>query len=156
MAHVHKLSPKRTSLFKSAGASVQSTAGSRGVRISGSNAGYTMFRGSVKSTGYPFHSPVSPSLPLQCVTVYHQVSNELYFCSSSAPAMACYWMIFTFYLHSCGLLFSRISVPCFYPITNYEILAHPSSQLPSMYGSVYNTPTVFAPSFNIQSTYKWL
>jgi len=41
------------------GASVQSTTGSRGVRISGSNAGYTMFRGSVKSTGYPLHSPVS-------------------------------------------------------------------------------------------------
>ena len=36
-------------------ASVQSTAGSRGVRISGSNAGYTMFRGSVKSTGYLLH-----------------------------------------------------------------------------------------------------
>ena len=37
---------------------------SRGVRISGSNAGYTMFRGSVKGTGYPLHSPVSPSIPL--------------------------------------------------------------------------------------------
>jgi len=40
------------------------------VRISGSNAGYTMFRGSVKSTGYPLHSPVSSSLPQpvrQCV-----------------------------------------------------------------------------------------
>ena len=48
-----RLSPKRTSPFKSTGASVHSTAGSRGVRISGSNAGYTMFRGSVKSTGYP-------------------------------------------------------------------------------------------------------
>jgi len=46
-----------------AGASVQSTIGSRGVRISGSNAGYTMFRGSVKSAGYLLHSPVSPSLP---------------------------------------------------------------------------------------------
>jgi len=32
---------------------------SRGVRISGSNAAYTMFRGSVKGTGYPLHSPVS-------------------------------------------------------------------------------------------------
>ena len=51
---------KRTSPFKSAGASVQSTAGSRGVRISGSNAGYTMSRGSVKSTGCPLHSPVFP------------------------------------------------------------------------------------------------
>ena len=36
-------------------ASVQSTAGSRGVCISGSNAGYTMFRGSVKGTDYPLH-----------------------------------------------------------------------------------------------------
>jgi hypothetical protein len=72
------LSAKRTSPFKSAGASVQSTAGSRGVRISSSNAGYTMFRGSVKSTGYPLHSPVSPSLPLPCVTVCHHISTELY------------------------------------------------------------------------------
>jgi hypothetical protein len=63
---------------KSAGASVQSTTGSRGVRISGSNAGYTMFRGSVKSTGYPLHSPVSPSLPLPCVTVCHHISTGLY------------------------------------------------------------------------------
>jgi hypothetical protein len=46
---------KRTSPFQSAGVSVQSTTGSRGVHISGSNAGYTMFRGSVKSTGYPLH-----------------------------------------------------------------------------------------------------
>ena len=46
--------------------------------ISGSNAGYTMFRGSVKSTGYPLHSPVSPSLPLPCVTVCLHVSVGLY------------------------------------------------------------------------------
>ena len=58
------LSAKRTSPFKSAAASVQPTNGSWGVRISGSNAGYTMLRGSVKGTGYPVHSPVSPSLPL--------------------------------------------------------------------------------------------
>jgi hypothetical protein len=73
-----RLSAKRTSLFKSAGASVQSTTGSQGVRISGSNAGYTMFRGSVKSTGYPFHSPVSLSLPLSCVTVCHHISTGVY------------------------------------------------------------------------------
>jgi len=73
-----RLSPRRTSPLKSAGASVQSTAGSRGVWISGSNAGYTMFRSSVKSTGYPLHSPVSPSLPLPCVTMCHQVSNALW------------------------------------------------------------------------------
>jgi len=71
------LSPKRTSPFKSTGASVQSTAGSRGVRISGSNAGYTTFRGS-ESTGYSLYSPVSPSLPLPYRTVCHQVSNSLY------------------------------------------------------------------------------
>jgi len=55
-----RISVKRTSPFKSAGASVQSTTGSLGVHISGSNAGYTMFRGSVKGTGYPLHSPSSP------------------------------------------------------------------------------------------------
>jgi hypothetical protein len=59
------------------GASVQSTTGRRCLRISGSNAGYTMFRGSVKSTGYPIHSPVSPSLPRQCVTVCHHISTGL-------------------------------------------------------------------------------
>ena len=75
-----RLPAKRTSPFKSAGASVQSTTGSRGLRISGSNAGYTMFRGSVKGTGYPLHSPVSPSLPLPCVTVRHHISHGLYMC----------------------------------------------------------------------------
>jgi len=72
------LSAKRTSPFKLAGASVLSTTGSRGVRISGSNAGYTMFQGSVKSTGYTLHLPVSPSLPLHCVTVCHHISTGLY------------------------------------------------------------------------------
>jgi len=74
-----RLSAKRTSPFKSAWASVQSTTDSRDVRISGSNAWYTMFRGSVKSTGYPLHSPVSPSLPLTCVTVCHHISTRQYY-----------------------------------------------------------------------------
>jgi len=59
-----RLSAKRTNPFKPAGSSVQSTTGSQGVRISGSNAGYTTFRDSVKSTGYslsirqfPLHFP---------------------------------------------------------------------------------------------------
>jgi hypothetical protein len=73
-----RLSAKRTSPFKSAGASVQSTTGSRGVHISGSNAGYAMFRSSVKSTGYPLHSSVFPSLPLPCVTVCHHISIGVY------------------------------------------------------------------------------
>jgi hypothetical protein len=72
------LSAKRTSPFKSAGASVHSTTGNRGVRISGSNDGYTNFRGSVKGSGYPLHSPVSPSLPLPGVTVCHHISTGLY------------------------------------------------------------------------------
>jgi len=37
-----------------------------------------MFRGSVKSTGYSFHSPVSPSLPLPCIIVCHHISTGLY------------------------------------------------------------------------------
>ena len=49
------------------------------VRISGSNAGYTMFWGSVKSTGYPLHSTVSTPLPLLCV-VCHHISTWLYQC----------------------------------------------------------------------------
>jgi len=72
-----RLSAKGTNQFKSARASVQSTTGSRGVRISGSNAGYTMFQGSVKATGYPLHSPVSPSLPLPCFTVCHHISTAV-------------------------------------------------------------------------------
>jgi len=73
-----RLSAKRTSPFKWAGTSLQSTTGSRGVRISASNVGYTTFRGSVKGTGYPLHSPVSPSLTLPCVTVCHHNSTGLY------------------------------------------------------------------------------
>jgi hypothetical protein len=75
------LSAKRTSPFISAGASVQSTTGSRVVRLNVSNAGYTKFRGSVKHklvTGFPLHSPVSPSHPLSCITVCHHVSPGLY------------------------------------------------------------------------------
>ena len=73
-----RLSTKRTSPFKLAGASVQSTTGSRGVAISGSNAGYTTFRDSVKGTGYPLHSSVSPSLPHPCVTLCHHISTGIY------------------------------------------------------------------------------
>ena len=73
-----RLSEKRTSPFKSPGASVQSTTGSRGVRITGCNAGYNMFRESVKGTGYPLHLLVSPSLPHPCVTVCHHISTGLY------------------------------------------------------------------------------
>jgi hypothetical protein len=65
--------------FKSAEVSVQSTTGSRGGSISGSNVGYTMFRGSVKYTDYPLHSPVSPSPPLPpppCATTFQLDSTS--------------------------------------------------------------------------------
>ena len=83
------LSAKWTSTFILAGASVQSTTGSRGVRISGSNAGYTMFRGSVKRTGFPLHSPISPSLLLPCVTVCHHISTEVYLYTNSFVPTIC-------------------------------------------------------------------
>jgi hypothetical protein len=57
MAHVQKPDfvfrrNGRVHLNRQGGASFQSINGSRGGRISGSNDGYIMFRGSVKSTGY--------------------------------------------------------------------------------------------------------
>ena len=69
-------------------ASFQSTTGSRGVRISGSNAGYTMFRSSVKGTGYLLHSLVSPSLHLPCVTVYHHISTGVYHLSCTIETLS--------------------------------------------------------------------
>jgi len=43
-----------------------------------------MFRGSVKCTGYPIHSPVFPSLPLTCFTIWHHISTGIYkqFCAN--------------------------------------------------------------------------
>jgi len=35
----------------------------------------TLFRGSVKGTDYQLHLPVSPSLPLLCVTMCHHIST---------------------------------------------------------------------------------
>ena len=62
--------------------------------IVGSNAGYTMFRGSVMGTGYPLHSPVSPSLTLPCVTVCHHISTGVYFrcedCDTWSKLGACH------------------------------------------------------------------
>jgi len=108
---IYHLSAKRTSPFKPAGASVQSTTGSRGVRFSGSNAGYTKFRGSVKGTGYPLHSPVSPSFPVPCVTVCHHVSTGLYnfiFFFNGATARFGHWSLqivrLQIYLSSASLL----------------------------------------------------
>jgi len=77
------LSAKQTSPFKSAGVSVQSTAGSRGVRISGQQLYRQCSDVQCKTTGYPIHSHLSPSLPLPCVTVCHQVLNVLHHWTTS-------------------------------------------------------------------------
>jgi hypothetical protein len=66
MAHAQKpdfvFRAKRTSPFKSArwGRQFSRLLAAEVCGISGSNAGYTVFRGSVKGTGYPLHSQVSP------------------------------------------------------------------------------------------------
>ena len=60
------------------GGSVQSTTGSRGVRISGSNgnnAGYSMFWGRVQDYWLP--TPLA-CFPFTSVTMCHQVSTDLY------------------------------------------------------------------------------
>jgi len=69
------LSAKRTSTFKLAGVSVQSTTGSRRVRISGSNgrnAGYTMFWGRVQDYWLP--TPLE-CFPFTSPTVRHCVPS---------------------------------------------------------------------------------
>ena len=74
-----RLSPKRTSPFKSVGESVQSTAGSRGVRISVSNAGYTICRGGVRVLvtpsipQFPLHFPSRAS---SCATTFRTQYNS--------------------------------------------------------------------------------
>jgi hypothetical protein len=88
-----RLSPKRANPLKSAGESVQSTAGSRRVRISVSNAGYTTFRDRVRVLAtysirqFPLHfsSRASPcattfrtQYTIQTNRIEFQVSASLY------------------------------------------------------------------------------
>ena len=77
-----RLSAKRTSPFKSAGVSVQSTTGSRGVCISGNNAGYTKFQGSVKGTWLP--TPFA-SFPFTSPPVRHRVPSHLNWTLTAGP-----------------------------------------------------------------------
>ena len=75
-----RLSPKRTSPFKSVGDSVQSTAGSQGVRISVSNAGYATFQGHVRVLAthsirqFPLHFPSRAS---PCATTFRMQYNNV-------------------------------------------------------------------------------
>jgi len=54
------LSAKQTGPFKSAGGSVQSTTGSRGVRISGQTMDRPCSNVQCKAAGYPLHSYLYP------------------------------------------------------------------------------------------------
>ena len=92
-----RLSTKRTSPFKSAGASFQSTTGSRSVCISGSNAGYTMF-GSSRAGPQP--------VPQR---VLHRVR-------SSAPSFILQYPLFSVRSpNRCLRLFLLVLVPSVFP-----------------------------------------
>jgi len=85
-----RLSTKRTSPFKSAGASVQSTTGRRAVQISLRGLYCSckpVFCSHVTLTGYPLHSLVSPSLLLPCVSVCHHISTGLYLLPSQSQSI---------------------------------------------------------------------
>jgi len=87
-----RLLTKRTSPFKSAWASVQSTTGRRAVHISLQGL-YCSCKpvscSHVTLTGYPLHSLVSPSLPLPYVTVCHHISTGLYILYTASRTKNC-------------------------------------------------------------------
>jgi len=132
-------------------ASVQSTTGSRGVRISGSNDGYTNFWGSVKGTGYTIHSPVSPSLPLPCITVCHHISSAVYYSTIaggftslkySLNFVACKWKILSVDGNS----------PCIYPVciqhTDVRYMGHFTVSLGLTKEQFCNVTTLFESNGN--------
>jgi hypothetical protein len=85
-----RLSTTRTSPFKSAGPSVQSTTGRRAVRISLQDLYCSckpVFCSHVTLTGYPLHSLVSPSLLLPCFSVCHHISKAVYDHITMQPAL---------------------------------------------------------------------
>jgi len=84
------ISAKRTSPFKSAGVSVQSTTGSRGVRISGQRLYRPCSDVQCEAAGYPLHSHLSPSLPPPPrVTVCDQVPNAPYLPNAKMRELHC-------------------------------------------------------------------
>ena len=96
---------KRTSPFISAGVSVQSAAGSRGVRISGSNAGQTV-SDTVHDCWlpppfafFPFTSP-----PVRFRVPSHSISALHIYCAS-------YWLIRYSPLSFCAVIFRGVFLP---------------------------------------------
>ena len=89
------LSLKRTSPFKSVGVSVQSIAGSRGVRIGLSNAGYTTFGGGVRVLAthsirqFPLHFPSRASpCAIRFRTSYTKNCSSSHWCMSWVGMMS--------------------------------------------------------------------
>ena len=101
-----RLSAKGTSLFKSEGASVQSTTGSRRVRISDSNAGYTHVPRWCE--GYWLPTPFA-SFPFTFPPVRHRVPSH--FNWSLSPYLRTFSFFFSFFL-----LLLRSAAPC---VCNY-------------------------------------
>jgi len=73
------LSAKRTSSFKLAGGQFCRLLAAEACALAVIMLDTPCSDAESKTTGYPLHSHVSPSLPLPCVTVCHQVSTELYY-----------------------------------------------------------------------------
>ena len=84
----------------------------RGVRISGSNVGYIVFRGSVKGTGYPLHSPVSP---FTSTPVCHRV--PLHFNWSLSPFIVTSHRVYLRVLYNILTTISLCSESTFYLTT---------------------------------------
>ena len=84
----------------------------------------------VKGTGYPLHSPVSPSLPLLCITVCHQVSNTLYYTVlwTILSKLLLRWL-FQFFIQLIILyfIFIRITMHIYSLICNYYRLSQAST-----------------------------
>jgi len=105
-----RLTAKRTSPFKSAGESVQSTTGRRAVHISLQGLYCScepVFWCHVTLTGYPLHSLVSPSLLLPCVTVCHHISTGLYRIQFSSTNLLSFHG--TFHSHLNGVQINELS-----------------------------------------------
>jgi len=127
-----RLSAKRTSPFKSAGASVQSSTGSRGVRISGSNAGYTMFQRSCE--GLALTSPTGGGRSVGIVRVRtkakefslvwrvlatHSIRElPLHFPSRAPPSVITFQLDFTYVVDG------RVGVQMWRVVANYLNMSH--------------------------------
>ena len=119
-----RLSPKRTSPFKSSGASVQPTAGSRGVRIRVSNTGYNMFRGRVRVLAthsilqFPLHFPsrASPcAIRFQTHSTYYECAAVFlpYVSGMQSPCSVLYchlWPVWFYYIFTHYLIKGTIYV----------------------------------------------